>query len=242
MPIARWVAMLEAAPTTIAAALVLGAAGSLHCFVMCGPLACAIRPRADETLHQIEGRRRRRREAVTAAVAYHLARIAAYAAVGAVAGLLGARVRLPLQGALPWLLAAVLLLAAIDPRAHWTRRLRPLPLFAKILRSAARLRATLSVPAQGALLGALTPLLPCGLLYGIVAAALAAASPGGGALLMGGFALGAVPALLAAQLSVGWSERLGRLPAALLQRLLPLAAAACLIYRATLPLVGHACH
>src|SRR6266542_2368583 len=101
MPIARWAGMLDDAAATITAAFALGAAGSLHCFVMCGPLACAIQPRSDQALHQIEGPRRRSQKGAGAAVvAYHLARVAAYGAVGAVAGTLGAQVRLPLQGAL----------------------------------------------------------------------------------------------------------------------------------------------
>jgi sulfite exporter TauE/SafE len=237
--------MLHDAPTTLVSALALGAAGSLHCFVMCGPLACAVAARPEETLVAL-GRGRKPASgagtALAAALAYHVSRVAAYAVVGALAGALGAGVHLPLQGALPWLLAVVLVLAAVDPRAHWTRHLRPFPPFAKILQMAARLRASLSPLAGGALLGVLTPLLPCGLFYGILAGALAAAHAGDGALLMGGFALGAVPALAAAQASAGWMRRMGRVPATIVQRVLPLAAAALLIYRATLPAGGHACH
>jgi sulfite exporter TauE/SafE len=231
--------MLHDTPTTFLAAWALGAAGSLHCFVMCGPLACAVGARAPQpTLHSI-GRAPRAAHEAGAAISYQVARLIGYAAVGALAGLIGGRVHLPLQAALPWLLALVLVVAAVDPRAHWTRRLRPFPPFAKILQAAARLRATVSPPAQAAILGALTPLLPCGLVYGIVAAALATASPLGGALVMGGFALGAVPALAAAQLSAGWTQRVGGMPALVMQRLLPLAAAALVIYRAVLP---HPCH
>jgi sulfite exporter TauE/SafE len=214
-------------PTTVTAALALGAAGSLHCFVMCGPLACAAQ--------------RGPRRAATA-MAYHGARIVAYAAVGALLGAAGDVVRLPLQGALPWLLAAVLLAAVVDPGGKRLRRLRPLPGITQILQLAAGVRAKLSPMANAALLGALTPLLPCGLVYGIGAAAIATSSAAGGALLMGGFAWGAVPALLLAQGSMAWLGRLPRIPAALVQRGLPLLAAGVLLYRATMATTHHACH
>jgi uncharacterized protein len=213
-------------PTTVTAAFALGIAGSLHCFVMCGPLACAAQGG---------------RKGATGA-AYHLARVAAYAVVGGVLGALGSAVRLPLAGALPWIMAAVLVAAVIDPGGKRLRRMRPLPGITQILQAAAALRAKLSPVANAALLGALTPLLPCGLLYGIGAASIATSSLRGGALLMGAFALGAVPALVAAQLSRAWLERLPRVPAALVQRGLPLLAAAVLIYRATMTATHHACH
>lgn len=213
-------------PTSVTAAFALGVAGSLHCFVMCGPLACAAQ---------------RERKRATAA-AYHLARIVAYVAVGALLGAIGAAFRLPLQAALPWLLAAVLLAAVIDPGGKRLRRMKPLPGITQIMQAAAAVRARLSPIANAALLGALTPLLPCGLLYGIGAAAVATSSARGGALLMGGFAFGAVPALVVAQLSRAWLERLPRLPAAIVQRGIPLVAAAVLVYRATMTATHHACH
>ena len=211
-------------PTTVTAAVALGAAGSLHCFVMCGPLACAAQ------------------KSRASAAAYHFARVTAYALVGGALGLVGGAVRLPLQAALPWLMAAVLLAAVIDPGGKRMRRLRPLPGITQILQAAAAVRARLSPVANAALLGALTPLLPCGLLYGIGAASIATSSWRGGALLMGGFALGAIPALVAAQLSRAWLEKLPRLPAALIQRGVPLVAAAVLVYRATMTATHHACH
>jgi hypothetical protein len=81
-------------------------------------------------------------------------------------------------------------------------------------------------------MGAVTPLLPCGLLYGVFAAALAAGSFGGGALLLGAFALGGLPALFGAQLQLGLWGRRPRAADFLLRRALPLMAAAVLVYRA----------
>jgi sulfite exporter TauE/SafE len=81
-------------------------------------------------------------------------------------------------------------------------------------------------------MGALTPLLPCGLLYGVFAAALASGSFMGGALVLGAFALGGLPALLGAQLQTGLWRHRPRIATFLLQRALPLAAAALLVFRA----------
>lgn len=220
--------MLGDAPTTVTAAVALGAAGSLHCFVMCGPLACSARDATNPR---------------RAAAAYHLARIGAYAAVGALLGGLGSALHLPLQSALPWVMVTVLLLAVVDPGGRRLKRLPPLPGIAHVLRLVAAARARLSPTARAALVGAVTPLLPCGLVYGIGAAAVATSSAAGGSAIMGGFALGAVPALAVAQLSTARGlRRLPPLPAAIAERALPLVAAALLAYRALATAAHHGCH
>jgi sulfite exporter TauE/SafE len=215
---------------TFVAAVAFGAAGSLHCFVMCGPLACAAQLGRGWQL----------------AALYQLARLGTYALVGAVAGGVGGWVgghfALPLAQVMPWLLAAVLVLAVVDPGGRGWRRLPPLPGIAQLLQLAARARARLSPPLQALLIGALTPLLPCGLVYAMVGAAGTAGSSLGGATLMAGFALGAVPALVAAQLQGLWLRRLPRGGTLLVQRGLPLIAAALLVYRAVSAARGHSCH
>jgi sulfite exporter TauE/SafE len=98
-------------------------------------------------------------------------------------------------------------------------------------RGAAR-AARLPRPARGAVLGALTSLLPCGLLYVIYATALLAGSAAAGAVTMLGFALGSLPALLLAQVNIGWIRaRLSLQARANLQRLALLAAAVLLAWR-----------
>lgn len=229
-----------ASPGALPAALgavVLGATTSLHCFAMCGPLACAAQTRVGP------GSRVRR------ALAYHGARVAAYATVGGLLGAVGGALLAALPAGLPgtlarpwpWLLAAALLLSAIDPEAHWLRRLRPLPGIAHVLRRCAALRASLAPTTEAALLGALTPLLPCGLLYAGFAAAIATGWATGGAILLGGFALGAVPALAAAQLHVALARR-SSAAFALARRAVPLVAAALLVYRAVATAHGSCCH
>ena len=82
-----------AAINSPATAFIAGLVTSLHCAGMCGPLACGLMPvRGD------------RADGHTVATAYHLSRLAAYAALGALAGGIG---RTPLtwvsQSALRWL-------------------------------------------------------------------------------------------------------------------------------------------
>jgi sulfite exporter TauE/SafE len=153
---------------------------------MCGPLACAWAVGASKNFH-------------LGAAAYHSARIAAYATIGALAGALG---MLPLKwfhhGAglvLPWML--VVIFAAI---ALGLDRWLPKPLFLSRPIAHARQRI-LGVPplARAALLGAATPLLPCGPLYLMVALAMANGSALRGGEFTFAFGLGTLPLLWLAQ-------------------------------------------
>jgi sulfite exporter TauE/SafE len=209
------------APLVIAgasSALVAGLTGSLHCGLMCGPLACAPLPAA--------GRDRRK-----AAIAWHLGRVGAYLAVGTLLGTVGSGVARALTVSvtryLPWVMAAGLVVTALDLGRH----LRPLPGVASLSRGLARWGARLPPSGRAFALGTATPFLPCGLLYGIFLAALATGSAWGGAVVLFAFSLGAVPMLAGVQLGAqAWSRWPG--PAALLRRAVPLAAAILLVVRA----------
>lgn len=209
-----------------AGAFTLGLTGSLHCLVMCGPLACASLPAG--------GSRWR------ASLAYQGARLVAYGAVGAALGALGRGATRALsvstQPSLPWLMAAALVVSALG----LGKRLPPIPGLSRLSGALARRSARFSPPFRAAAIGALTPLLPCGLLYGTFAVALAAGGVGGGALVLGAFAVGGLPALLAAQAGL-WRQRPRRVEL-LLQRGVPLLAAAVLVYRALEVGAGRACH
>ena len=64
-----------AAVNSPATAFIAGLVTSLHCAGMCGPLACGLMPvRGDQG------------DPYTIATAYHVSRLAAYAALGALAG------------------------------------------------------------------------------------------------------------------------------------------------------------
>lgn len=210
-----------AAAIGFGAAAIVGIASSVHCFAMCGPLACS----GLGGLRKSSPRERR-----AAVWSYQLGRLGAYTLVGSLLGALGAGISLAISTSirpyLPWAMAATLVIVALD----LGKRFPAIPGVGKVIAKLGRPIAKLSPVARSGALGALTPLLPCGLLYGISAAALATGSAGGGALVMGGFALGSGPALLLAQAGMGRN-----LPGALriaVQRGIPLAAAAILIYRA----------
>ncbi len=226
--------MLENSPLLWAggaAAFAAGLTGSLHCALMCGPLACAPLPAA--------GSARRR-----AAFAWHAGRLAAYLAVGAALGAAGGGLVRALaervQPYLPWIMAAGLAATAFE----LGRRLPALPGLTRIGRALAALGARTTPAGRAFALGAATPLLPCGLLYGLFLAAVAAGSTAGGALVMGLFGVGSIPGLAATQAGAAWT---GRFPRAelVLRRAVPLVAAAVLVFRAlAVPAAGGppACH
>ena len=182
-----------AAINSPAAAFVAGLITSLHCAGMCGPLACSLMPvRGD------------RADAQTVSTVYHVARLAGYSTLGALAGGLGAA---PLtwisQSALRWL-PWVLVLFFVALALRWDRHL---PKLAAVTRVTWRLQAWLrrrSRVQAAAAMGLATPLLPCGPLYFLVALALLSGSALRGVEFMLAFGLGTVPLLWLAQSQFHW--------------------------------------
>ncbi len=157
---------------TAAGAFVLGLVTSLHCATMCGPLLCTA----------VRG----------PGTGYHLGRFVSYTSLGAVAGAVG---EVPLRRlmdsplrVLPWVL--VLLLAGL--LAGWKLRL-PRPLFLR--RFTARQTLKPESRWKSFSLGALTPLLPCGPLYLVLAACLVSGSALQGARFAAAFTMGTIPLL-----------------------------------------------
>ncbi|MFO1475175.1 MAG: sulfite exporter TauE/SafE family protein [Verrucomicrobiota bacterium] len=170
-------------------AFILGFLGSLHCAGMCGPLALALPAGAGSRTGFVAGR-----------IAYNLGRLATYAALGLVFGLLGRS--FVLAGVQQWL--SITLGAALLAGLFASRKLAaavPVSRFVAALKSTfARLLRERTLASLG-LLGLLNGLLPCGLVY---VAATAATSTGGildGALYMILFGLGTFPMMLAIGLS-----------------------------------------
>lgn len=149
--------------------LIFGAAQSLHCAGMCGPLAAATHGQ----------------------VGYQLARIGSYTAVGALAGTLPFA---PNGAWVPGVLGAALIL-----HACFGERVLAVPGLARCARPVLARAMRLPTAVRGAALGLLTPLLPCGLLYAAVAAAAVSGSAAAGMLTMLGFALGTAPLVAIAQ-------------------------------------------
>jgi sulfite exporter TauE/SafE len=178
------------------AAFIAGLVTSVHCAGMCGPLACAVLPV-----------RREQGDALSAATTYHLSRLLAYSALGAMAGGLGT---MPLAlfsttalRWLPWLGVLFFVGLALGWDRHWPR----LPFLGRAyMRISGRLRGY-PPAATSAALGLATPLLPCGPLYFLLAIALLSGSVARGAEFMLAFGLGTVPLLWVAQTQFGRLQR-----------------------------------
>jgi sulfite exporter TauE/SafE len=203
---------------------VFGAANSVHCACMCGPLALAFHGGA------------------AGAFSYHLARASAYGALGVVLGGAGAALGARQLGAptawVAFVLAAGILLLAL----FGNRGAIALPVLGPLLRRFTARSRALSPAARGGLLGIMTPLLPCGLLWAACAGAAVAGSLLAGGAVMLGFALGSLPLLLLAQTQVPrLAHRMGPRAVFWVQRAAMLLAAAVLLWRGFTSLPGESC-
>lgn len=204
-------------------AFAFGCANSLHCVGMCGPLALLAggRPRT--------------------ALAYHAARTASYALAGGLAGALGLALGAGdhADGA-AWF-SFVLALALLAIACGLDKHLAVLPGLGSLAPRLARRAGELSAGARALWLGALTPLLPCGLLFAACAAAIAAGGPLAGATSMAAFALGAIPLLAIAQWQLpALTRRLGPVRVRRAARLAMLLTAALLAWRGAADLAARA--
>lgn len=175
------------------AALLAGLAGSGHCLGMCGGISAALASGG-------------RGPAWRTALLLSSGRIASYALAGALAGaggaLLGRGLDLLQLGQLLRLGFGLLLLAVgLTLALRWRGLLRIEALGARLW---ARLNPALQGllpprgPGQALLAGALWGWLPCGLVYSMLTLALASGHPANGALVMAGFGLGTLPAVVGA--------------------------------------------
>lgn len=192
----------------LASLFVAGLVGSIgHCVGMCGPLVLG------QTVARLEatpaaGMRELDRLAGAALVPYHLGRMTTYAGLGAAAAAVAGGVA---DGAgLRWLSAALLATAALLFLGYALQRLGAVsPWFASSRRSHggesgwARTVGRYARPLfrrpfglSGYALGLALGFLPCGLLYGALAAAASSGSALSGAMGMAMFALGTMPALV----------------------------------------------
>lgn len=163
---------------------------------------------------------------------YHGGRLLSYTAAGALAGAAGGGLLSFLRAdggrVVPWILAAVLLVIGLG----WEKRL-PQPAFLSGWLLRLRLRHTL---------GFLTPLLPCGPLWLVLAAASASGEWTRGSAIMAAFVLGTIP--LPFLLQAQWPRLSGRLrPTALrwAQKGMALLGSALLTWRAIQSVHG-SCH
>ena len=185
------------AELSFGAAVIVGLLGSSHCIGMCGGIVSALTMGVDDRIGQ------RPRSMFAYHLGYNGGRIASYVLVGLLAGAAGAGlVRLGVSPLAGKLFASAFMIALGLYLANWWRGLAVLErLGQRLWRHIQPLGQRLFPirnPAQAFLLGMLWGWLPCGLVYAVVAWALTTGDTWQAALLMLGFGIGTLPALLIA--------------------------------------------
>ncbi|WNL41666.1 sulfite exporter TauE/SafE family protein [Halomonas sp. PAMB 3264] len=193
------------------AAWVFGLLGGAHCIGMCGGIMSALAFAVPPSM-------RRPARMAGLMLGYNLGRIASYMVAGTLAAALGTLVTLaPAARVVLEVFAAVMLILMALYIANWWKGLLALEglgrrLWRVIEPLGRRLMPVVRLP-QAVALGALWGWLPCGLVYSMLAWSMATAAPAQGALLMGAFGLGTLPALLATGLAARALSNLIRHPA-----------------------------
>lgn len=190
----------------------VGLLGSLHCAGMCGPLAVAV------SCGGGAGR------PATRLSAFLAGKLGTYTALGAAAGTVGSAFGARQLGPRAFAVLAVAagaVMLALGARTLWQKAAPLVRLGAPgpgpvstLLAAALRTRGQAAPLAAGVLAG----LLPCGLVWAMVARSLTAGPAAAGGLVMAAFGLGTVPSLAAAglvsRLATGRVRRLGEVAAA----------------------------
>lgn len=212
---------MDSSQLTLVGALVLGMVTSLHCVGMCGPIACGLSSLARSDMQRMLG-----------AALYHSGRVLSYGTIGAICGAAG---RIPLERyfkspavILPWVLVLLLLVMGFG-----LERFIPQPAFLGRVTARWRLKAArMPQPLASALMGVLSPFLPCAPLYAMFFATLTASSAVRGAELLVAFALGTVPLLWVSQWGFAvLSLRRGPQVVRRIQRVLAVVAALVIAWR-----------
>ncbi|MCE7993372.1 MAG: sulfite exporter TauE/SafE family protein [Roseivirga sp.] len=176
----------------LSTAILVGLLGSFHCLGMCAPITWAVPGNRQEKWRWLGGR-----------MIYNSGRVVTYAGLGIIAGLLGSTFSMAgwqqglSIGAGALMLLGVLFFGMEVPDKALLRPLSKVVLWVK--KRIGGLLAKKGFKAQLAL-GMLNGLLPCGLVYAALIAALSMGSVQGGALYMALFGLGTFPMMLAAAL------------------------------------------
>ena len=206
---------MEGAPGLPIAAFLLGLASGVHCIGMCGGIVAAF-----SAPNVVRGPRDAPRVPLIGLLAlFNTGRVSAYTLAGAAAGALGAAGALAMVDfqVVLYVLANVLLvliglhLAGISPLLARLEGLGA-PLWRRIQPLAARFLPA-NTPLRAVVAGSLWGWLPCGLVYGMLATAVAAGSVAGGAMTMLAFGLGTVPNLMLAGVALARLQRYATKPA-----------------------------
>ena len=172
---------------SIITGLSIGFLGSFHCIGMCGPLALAL------PVHKYAGVQK-----YIGIFLYNIGRAVTYSVLGLGFGFIGNQFRMwGLQQVISiaaglFLLLFILSSFSITSRIGWLRKLNSF-----VQRSLATLLSSARNPYTLFPIGLLNGLLPCGLVYVAIAAALATMDTWNGVLLMFSFGLGTLPVMAA---------------------------------------------
>ncbi|PCF94812.1 sulfite exporter TauE/SafE family protein [Vreelandella nigrificans] len=195
----------------VMAAFVFGLMGGAHCIGMCGGIMSALTFAVPPSM-------RHPARMGGLLLSYNLGRILSYMVAGALVAALGTLISLsPTARVLLQTFAALMLILMALYIANWWKGLLKVEaigrhLWRYIEPLGRRLMPVVHIP-QAFTLGALWGWLPCGLVYSMLAWSLAIADPYQGAMLMGAFGLGTLPALLATGLAAQQFSQLIRHPA-----------------------------
>lgn len=202
---------MDVSELTLLGGLVLGFASSLHCAGMCGGIAASLMFTFDRT-GSLNGRAR-------ALLASQVGRIAAYVLAGAFLGALGSRFygafdHAEVHGLMRWAAAAALgwiglsMLGLAPPVSLLDR------LGAPIVRLASAPSRLVHAGGIGGplLAGFAWGFLPCGMVFGALFYAMLSGSGPGGAMVMAGFGLGTIPAVVGTAFGIASLRSLGRRP------------------------------
>nr|WP_301011469.1 sulfite exporter TauE/SafE family protein [Halomonas sp.] len=193
------------------AAFVFGLMGGAHCIGMCGGIMSALTFAVPPSM-------RHPARMGGLLLSYNLGRILSYMVAGALVAALGTLISLsPTARVLLQTFAALMLILMALYIANWWKGLLKAEAIGRYLWRyieplGRRLMPVVYIP-QAFTLGALWGWLPCGLVYSMLAWSLATADPYQGAMLMGAFGLGTLPALLATGLAAQQFSQLIRHPA-----------------------------
>lgn len=167
-------------------ALVLGLMGSFHCVGMCGPIALSLPLRGNSFIQKLSG-----------GFLYNIGRTLMYGVMGAFFGLIGKG--FSMVGFQRWisiLMGSLMILSVLIPSIfHKLNFINTDPITGRLRKAIGRL---FELKSYGGLflIGLLNALLPCGLVYMAIAAAIATGNTISGIVFMVIFGLGTLPMML----------------------------------------------
>ena len=176
--------------TAISAGILSGLAGSLHCVGMCGPLLFGL------PVHHLSPARK-----AAALGTYHAGRIFTYTLLGLLFGLAGRRLYLAgMQQTLSIVLGSIMLLFTVQ---YFLLRRSWQPAFIKKFHNHLQ-QLMIGLLNKSSwknylLFGSLNGLLPCGMVYVAIAAAMSTNDVANGVLFMSGFGFATLPAMFMQQ-------------------------------------------